>query len=316
MSCRSGFEEKQHVMTQLLDLPDVDRTDDFDLLTLPDGRDLAFMEWGDPDGFPTFYFHGTPSSRLEGALADGAAREHGFRLIAIDRPGFGRSSFQPGRQFSDWPKDILALADHLRLDSFGVVGHSGGGPHLFACGAHIDPKRLKFIGALGPWAPVASPEIEAGLNSLDRFYANMARRMPWIMRAGFAPIGWGAKYWPNLFFKIMQSSVAKADQSAMENEVFLGHFRRMEREGFRQGGRGAAHEALIAYQPWDFDVADVKVPTFIWLGAADIFVSNAMGKYLEQTIPGVEFHLIPGKGHFNVENWHDILASCRGVLPE
>ncbi len=33
---------------------------------LPDGRALAYLEWGDSTGYPAFYFHGTPSSRLEG----------------------------------------------------------------------------------------------------------------------------------------------------------------------------------------------------------------------------------------------------------
>jgi pimeloyl-ACP methyl ester carboxylesterase len=97
-------------------------------VVLPDARVLAVVEWGDPDGFPAFYFHGTPGSRLEGAFADGAARRHGFRLIAMDRLGFGRSTFQAGRRFRDWPRDVCALADRLQVREFGVVGHSGGGP--------------------------------------------------------------------------------------------------------------------------------------------------------------------------------------------
>ena len=70
-------------------LPDRIRADEASVLRLPDGRELAYLEWGDPAGYPAFYFHGTPSSRLEGAFADGAAQRHGFRLIAIDRPGSG-----------------------------------------------------------------------------------------------------------------------------------------------------------------------------------------------------------------------------------
>ena len=92
-------------------LPERIRTDEAELFTLPDGRALAYLEWGDDGGYPVFYFHGTPSSRLEGAFADGAAKRAGFRLIAVDRPGFGRSTFQQGRRFRDWPEDVCALAD-------------------------------------------------------------------------------------------------------------------------------------------------------------------------------------------------------------
>lgn len=141
---------------------------------LPDGRALAYLEWGDSTGYPAFYFHGTPSSRLEGAFADGAARRTGFRLIAIDRPGYGRSTFQAGRNFRDWPADVCALADAFELEEFGVVGHSGAGPHLFACGAVIPRTRLAFVGALGPWGPLATPDIMRSLNAADRCYARLA----------------------------------------------------------------------------------------------------------------------------------------------
>lgn len=277
---------------------------------LPDGRDLAYLEFGDPDGFPVFYFHGTPGSRLEGAFVDVAARGRRFRVVAVDRPGFGRSAFQPGRGFRDWPADVASLADGLGVGEFGVTGHSGGGPHLFACGAALPAERLRFVGALAPWGPVATPEIMAGLNRLDRGYARMARRVPWAMRASFAPLGWCARHWPRLFFALMSAAVSTADQKALESGGVLDVLRSTELEAFRQGGRGAAHEALIAYRPWDIDIADVRVPTHIWLGDADIFVSEEMGRYLQRAVPGVDFHWIAGAGHLAVSTWDDILAAC------
>lgn len=286
----------------------------FKMCRLADGRDLAFTEWGDSAGFPAFYFHGTPSSRLEGAFADAAAKAQGVRLIAVDRPGFGHSTFQPKRKFRNWPGDVLALADHLGLDRFGVVGHSGAGPHLFACGAFIDPARLCFVGALGPFGPVSSPEMVSSLNALDRFYFRLSRRLSpglwWIMRATFAPLGWSARWWPHLFFAIMKATVSQPDKHALDHPPLLKAFIDIEREAFRQGSKGAAYEAMICYQPWDFDLADIRVPTVIWLGREDIFVSNAMGRHLARTIPDVTFHLVPGKGHFNIENWADILSAC------
>lgn len=291
-------------------LPNQLRVDEFSMITLQDGRVLAYMEWGDRTGFPVFYFHGTPSSRLEGAFADQAALRAGFRLISIDRPGFGQSTFQKNRTFRDWPKDVCALADALEVRTFGVVGHSGAGPHLFACGAFVEPKRLKFLGALGPWGPVATPEIVSSLNSLDRFFANLSQKMPWIMRAAFAPVGWSAQYWQSLFFGLIASSVSSADKKMLKDPDFAKHFRAVEREAFRQGSRGGAYEASIAYRKWDFDISQVQVPTYIWLGDEDIFVPRAMGEYIQQTIPGVQLHFSPGKGHFNIEDWDAIMAAC------
>ncbi len=282
---------------------------------LPDGRTLAYQEWGDPGGYPVFYFHGTPGSRLEGAFADGAARARHFRLVAVDRPGFGRSTFQPGRTFAGWPDDVASLADALGIGGFGVVGHSGAGPHLFACGALPAPDRLRFVGALCPWGPVATPEIMAALNRLDRLYARLSRRVPWIMRVSFAPLSWCARYAPDTFLRLLTAAVSPADRAALRDGVLRDgvlreRLRAAELEAFRQGGRGAAHEALLAYRDWDVDVAAVRVPTHVWQGEDDVFVSAAMAGYLERTIPGVDFHRVPGAGHLDVARWDDILAAC------
>lgn len=287
------------------------RQDEAIVFPLQDGRDLAYLEWGDPTGFPVFYFHGNPSSRLEAGFVDQYAWRHGFRLIATDRPGFGRSTFQKDRRFTDWPGDVTALADGLSIDAFGVAGHSGAGPHLFACACMLDPLRLKFVGALGPWGPMATAEIAAKMNMLDRLFAKVARRIPWTMRAAFAPIGWIIKHQPRLFLSMMKSALSPSDKQVVGEPDFAAFLQADMIEAFRQGGKGGAHEAFIAYNDWGFDISSIKVPTHIWLGDEDVFVSREMGRYLERTIPDVDFHWVKGKGHFNVENWDDILAACK-----
>jgi len=294
----------------LLHLPDRVRSDDVSVLTLEDGRELAYSEWGDRAGYPVFYFHGTPGSHLEGAFADHAAGQHGFRLIAVDRPGFGRSTFQEGRLITDWPSDLCSLADALKIDEFGAVGHSGAGPYLFACGALVETKRLKFIGALSPWGSVATPEIAKNLNVIDRTSAKLSRHAPRLMRASFVPVGWCVKHCPSLFFYLLRRSVSAADQDMMRLEDFMRHFRAAEFEAFRQGTRGLAHEVFIAFHDWGFDVAMIKVPIHIWLGDRDIFVPREMGEYLERAIPNVDFHWVQGEGHFIIEKWDDVFAVC------
>lgn len=114
------------------------------LLTLPDNRRLAYAEYGNPNGHPTLYFHGGGASRLEPLLlGDDVFTRLGLRLIAPDRPGIGQSDFQPNRGFSDWVKDIEALANGLELDKFSVWGVSAGGGYAAVCAAKI-PERLQW----------------------------------------------------------------------------------------------------------------------------------------------------------------------------
>ena len=110
-------------------------------LRLSDGRALGYAQYGDPEGRPLFFSHGTPGSRTLAQLFDAGARRDGVRLIAPERPGFGRSDFLPDRTFADWPDDVSELADALGFDRFAVAGSSGGGPYAAACAWKL-PERL------------------------------------------------------------------------------------------------------------------------------------------------------------------------------
>ena len=69
-------------------------------ISLQDGRALGYAEFGPPDGFPVFYFHGFPSSRLDWQLVseDSLLQDLNVRIIAPDRPGYGLSDFLNGRK--------------------------------------------------------------------------------------------------------------------------------------------------------------------------------------------------------------------------
>ena len=107
---------------------------------LPDERKIAYQEYGDPHGYPVFFFHGWIGSRLDFAPNDAIAAEAGARVISIDRPGCGPSDFKTDRRLLDWPTDVASVADALDIDRFAVCGHSFGGPYALAC-AHELPER-------------------------------------------------------------------------------------------------------------------------------------------------------------------------------
>ena len=56
-------------------------------IQLSDGRTLAYLDTGNPESRPVFYFHGGPGSRLEGLVFDELNQQLGIRMIAPDRPG-------------------------------------------------------------------------------------------------------------------------------------------------------------------------------------------------------------------------------------
>ena len=70
---------------------------------LADGRRLSFEDSGPRGGKPVLYFHGVPSAGTEWHMWGDEAllNAAGVRLIAMDRPGVGGSTFQPNRCLSD-----------------------------------------------------------------------------------------------------------------------------------------------------------------------------------------------------------------------
>src|SRR2546423_11449300 len=114
---------------------------------LPEGRQLAFAEYGDPTGYPVVFCHGWPSSCTMGELTHAAARELGVRIISPDRPGISGSGPPGEPTLLDWPPVLEQLVNTLGLTDFRMFGISGGAPYTFA-GAWAMPSRVLAVAVL------------------------------------------------------------------------------------------------------------------------------------------------------------------------
>ncbi|OTF02172.1 alpha/beta fold hydrolase [Halorubrum sp. SD612] len=124
-----------------------------DACTLSDGRTLSYATGGDPDGFPVVVHHGTPGSRLFGALLSEPAADAGVRLLVPDRPGYGQSSSPPAAwSWEDWSADLGELLDAESVDRVGAIGFSGGGPFALAA---ADDERIARVGLVSSVVPPA-----------------------------------------------------------------------------------------------------------------------------------------------------------------
>jgi len=284
-------------------------------IILPDQRKIAYCTYGKPNGYPVFYFHGTPGSRIEPFFAQQAGLEYGFRIIAPDRPGLGRSDPQPGRTLLSWADDVIQIADQLGMDQFGVIGASGGGPHVLACASAV-PERLSFAGVLGSWAPVTQPELAAAMAPLDQFFFRMALYVPRIFSIPFAWIGLAGRYLPpRVFVRFLDSSLCDADRILLKDKELAEFFQQDIQEAFKQGVRGPAAEALLLYQDWGFQLEDISTPVHIIHGTEDKFAPFLYGEYLHQKIKKSIFHPLGGQGHLHfIKAFEDVLSILSAAI--
>ena len=231
-----------------------------EVLRLPDGRRLAWSEFGAPRGPVLMHCHGTPSSRMEGLVLHQAALG-GVRVIVPDRPGFGRSDPQPGRSLSDWPRDIAELADHLGIQRFAVSGISGGGPHALACAALLGD-RVRVV------VPVnASPEAQSPL----------MRELPWRTRlllwfaasptlagVAFAAMARNPR-------KMVEGRLVGAeDRRFLHDEHLVDSFVAALTEGLRQGSAVAKQEvALVFTKRWNIQWRTITQPVYLFQASKD-----------------------------------------------
>ena len=123
-------------------------------IRLADGRMAGFADYGPAAVTAVLWCHGGPGSRIEPAHLAAQAAQAGLRIIGIDRPGYGLSTPMPGRTIARWVPEALAVADHLGIGQFAVVGTSTGGAYALA----LTPDRVLGVVACCSMTDVRWPE--------------------------------------------------------------------------------------------------------------------------------------------------------------
>ncbi len=271
------------------------------------GRFLAYLDLGDRNGRPLFFFHGLPGSRVEAIALHKSAQLHGYRLIAPDRPGFGMSDTQPERRLLDWPPIVAVLADDLGIDTFGVIGTSGGGPFGLAC-AYAIPERLDFVVDIAGSAPLYTDAVACReLSSVDRFFTLLGSYLPAaFMRPPFAYMAYRLRKMTHgsQFVKLFGNAISESDRRVVMEEkenVRWENGRLLIRdvqESFRQGTQAVTEETMLNYKPWGFALSDINMPVHLFHGTEDKLVPFSFGEYKASHLPHAIFNPLHGKGHF------------------
>ena len=265
------------------------------VLDLADGRRLGYAEWGPPDAPPVLYCHGFPTNRQELLLIQPALERHGVeaRVVALNRPGYGPSTFQANRTFLDWPRDVAEAADQLGIGRFAVLGVSWGGcPYALACGYAL-PERVTRIGIVVGMAPIEAP----GMHDASAISRPSANRL--VRRVQFGMMAYAFKKGrEDRFLEQSLTTMGDTDREAMAQPEMQQWFFAMTRESLGQGGGSAAHEAGLYRKPWGFEPEQVTVETRLWYGGADKTVPASAGLWLADLLPDSHYELWPEHGHF------------------
>ena len=268
-------------------------------LSLKDGRQLAWGEFGDPDGKPVIFFHGWPGARLQGAIMDSSGRTLGLRIISPDRPGFGLSDFQTRRTILNWPDDVLELADQLELETLCVLGLSGVAPYALACAYRI-PHRLTAVGVVSGIGPGDAPGASQGVSPNLRRTIKMCRYAPWLVRLSLWRMAQKRRRNPEDAFIQLLNSLPEPDRLALSQPSIKPMALSASADTFRRGTRGHFHEIRLFSRPWGFDINDIQLLIQLWHGEEDKEILPITAQRQAQVLPNCQSRFIPGEGHYSL----------------
>lgn len=232
-------------------------------LERPDGRVVAWAEWGDPAGKPFVRLHGTPGSRLTRPLSPDLYERLGLHVVTLDRPGYGRSTPQRERTWLSCADDAIAVADEMGWETFGVHGGSGGAPHALAIGVRA-PERVRVLGISNPAAPLELVDLDdvddvnaeaarrawEGRESLEAFMAPIYEQVRADITGGFEKL-------------LANANAPEVDQERFRQDDLRATFVESVSEALAQGPQGWYDDSWYLSIPWDFSLQDVAVPVYI-----------------------------------------------------
>ncbi|HJV41345.1 alpha/beta hydrolase, partial [Caulobacter sp.] len=123
-------------------------------VTTKDGVQIFYKDWGPKRAQPIVFHHGWPLSADDWDNQMLFFLGKGYRVIAHDRRGHGRSSqTDTGNEMDTYAADLIALADHLDLKNAIHVGHSTGGGEAIHYAARAKPGRVAKVVLIGAVPP-------------------------------------------------------------------------------------------------------------------------------------------------------------------
>ncbi|AWM04561.1 alpha/beta fold hydrolase [Bradyrhizobium amphicarpaeae] len=239
----------------------IGKSDGASFVTTSDGVRIFYKDWGPKSAQPIVFHHGWPLSADDWDAQMLFFLGKGFRVIAHDRRGHGRSSqVSDGHDMDHYAADVAALAEHLDLRNAIHVGHSTGGGEATRYVARHGRDRVAKLVLIGAVPPLMlKTESNPGGLPLDVF-EGLRRRLAANRSQFYFEFASGPFYGYN-------RPGAEPSQAAIWN-------------WWRQGMTGSSkahYDGIKAFSETDFseDLKSIAVPTLVLHGGDDQIVPAA-----------------------------------------
>src|SRR5690348_14978523 len=243
-------------------------------ITTKDGARIFYKDWGPKDAQPIVFHHGWPLSADDWDNQMMFFLGQGYRVIAHDRRGHGRSTqTDAGNEMDTYAADLIKLAAALDLRNAIHVGHSTGGGEVAHYVARAEKGRVAKAALLGAVPPImvksANNPVGLPIDVFDGLGAQLAANRSQFYRD-----------LPSGPFYGFNRPGAKVSEAVIAN---------WWRQGM-MGGAKAHYDGIVAFSQTDFteDLKKITVPVLVMHGDDDQVVPYADSARSEERRVGKE----------------------------
>lgn len=252
-------------------------------ITTRDGTEFFYKDWGPKDGRTIVFHHGWPLSGDDWDTQMMFFHAHGFRVIAHDRRGHGRSSQSTtGHDMDTYVADVTELTDALDLKNAVHIGHSTGGGEVARYVALAKPGRVAKAVLISAVPPIMI-QSDSNPNGVPKSVFDDIRAQTANNRSQY-------------YYDFTIPFYGYNRDGAEEKDG-------VRRNWWRQGMTGAAlahYLGVAAFSETDFteDLKAITVPTLVLHGEDDQIVPLAISGVLSaKLVPGAKLITYPGYPH-------------------
>lgn len=269
------------------------------------GYEMLVKEWGALDKPVLFLVHGFPGCSEHGKFVSTSPLWESFRLIAVDRPGYGESTVQKNLTFLKFASQIRNLFQEQNIDKFSIISVSGGAPYALAL-AYVMKDQVLKLTSVGGIAPLTFKNFK---------YMNRVQKKTWFAQ----------QFIPDRVLHFSMNRVWAQGLDKLDEALFTADFSEPDRKVFmdpeiqpvllesthmalKQGPAGVLHDIKILAKSWGFPIHEVTCPVTLWHGGVDDVVHLRFAQDMQGYLPQATLNYFEAEGHYS------ILLNCRDQI--
>ena len=243
--------------------------------------------------------HGFPGCSEHGKLVSTSPLWEQFRLIAVDRPGYGESTAQKNLTFLKFASQIRSLFKEQKIDKFSIISVSGGAPYALAVAFLMKDQVLKLT-SVGGIAPLTLKNFK---------YMNRVQKKTWFAQRLIptSVLHFGLnRVWAKGLDKLEETlfteteNFSEPDRKVFQHPEIQPVLLESTQLALKQGPAGIIHDIKIFAKDWGFPLGEITCPVTLWHGGADDVVHIRFAQDMQSYLPTSKLNFIEDEGHYSI----------------